>query len=194
MACDLPVRTSEDGPTRRPHGRSRTGSIMYQRMGAHPDRIDGVDGVRFAVWAPNAKEVSVLTDAGHWQPSDGYYLWGSDSGVWSGFVPGMKHGDAYKFGVRTQEGHLLEKADPFAFYAEHPPKTASIVYESAASVAGRGWMSSDAKPSARTADFDLRGPPRLVATTNRRPAVFQLSRDGTCWSITPTRWATRTCS
>ncbi len=102
---------------------------MYQRMGAHPEQVNGVDGVRFAVWAPNAKEVSVLCDANHWQPGEGYYLWGSDSGEWSGFVPGLKHGDAYKLGVRSQEGHLHEKADPFAFATEKPPKTASIVYD-----------------------------------------------------------------
>lgn len=112
---------------------------MYQSMGAHLDVVEGVAGVRFAVWAPNAKEVSVLCDQGYWQPGDGFYLWGSNSGVWSGFVPGMKHGDAYKYGVRTQEGNLLEKADPLAFHAEHPPKTASIVYD----LSGYEWHDAD---------------------------------------------------
>ncbi|MCA9067717.1 MAG: 1,4-alpha-glucan branching protein GlgB, partial [Planctomycetaceae bacterium] len=112
---------------------------MYRRMGAHPEIRDGVEGVRFSVWAPNAKEVSVLCNANHWKPGDGYYLWGSDTGVWSGFIPKLKHGDAYKFGVRSQEGHLLEKADPFAFYAEKPPKTASIIYD----LTGYEWHDDD---------------------------------------------------
>lgn len=95
-------------------------------MGAHPDTVDGVAGTRFAVWAPNAREVSVLCDANGWSPGQSP-LHGSDSGVWSGFIAGLKPGDHYKYGVRSQSGDLLEKADPYAFYAEQPPKTASII-------------------------------------------------------------------
>lgn len=97
-------------------------------MGTHLDNVDGADGTRFAVWAPNAVEVSVLCDANSWT-ADCNRLAGSDDGVWSGFVPQMGHGDAYKFAIRTRDGQLLEKADPVAFYAEHPPKSASIVYD-----------------------------------------------------------------
>jgi 1,4-alpha-glucan branching enzyme len=108
---------------------------MYEHHGAHPETRDGVEGVRFAVWAPNATEVSVLCDRNHWTPGRDW-LWGSDSGVWSGFVPEMLAGEAYKFGVRTRDGHLLEKADPFAFHAETPPKSASVVCD----ISGYEWQ------------------------------------------------------
>jgi 1,4-alpha-glucan branching enzyme len=100
---------------------------MYNTLGAHVAEVDGVHGTRFAVWAPNAAEVSVLCDANHWKHGKNQ-LRGSDSGIWSGFVPELGHGTAYKYGIRTRSGQFLEKSDPFAFYAEHPPKTASIVY------------------------------------------------------------------
>ncbi len=101
---------------------------MYDYLGAHPDVVDGVAGVRFAVWAPNAAGVSVLCDGNGWTP-DRNWLRGSDSGIWSGFVPGMTVGATYKFAIKTQWGDVLQKSDPYAFYAEHPPKTASIVYD-----------------------------------------------------------------
>lgn len=103
-------------------------NTMYQSMGAHLDQVDGVSGTRFAVWAPNATEVCVLCDANGWRHGQ-HYLNSSDSGVWHGFVPGIGHGSAYKYGVRTRDGRILEKSDPLAFYAEAPPKTASVVYD-----------------------------------------------------------------
>ncbi|MCH7687536.1 MAG: 1,4-alpha-glucan branching protein GlgB, partial [Planctomycetes bacterium] len=101
---------------------------MYRILGAHPDVVDGISGTRFAVWAPNATEVSVLCDGNGWTPNQDH-LWGSDSGIWSGFQAGIGPGDSYKYAVRTQSGEYLEKSDPYAFYAERPPKTASIVYD-----------------------------------------------------------------
>ena len=98
----------------------------YHYLGAHSVNVDGVDGVRFAVWAPNASEVCVVNDGNGWSHG-GFYLHGSDSGVWSGFVPNMPVGAAYKYSIRSRDGSILEKADPFAFAAEVPPKTASIV-------------------------------------------------------------------
>lgn len=99
---------------------------MYESLGAHPATHNGTDGVHFAVWAPNAAEVSVLLDTNYWSPGVAT-LFPSDSGIWRGFVAGVKAGDAYKFAVKTQDGQILEKADPFAFHAECPPKTASVV-------------------------------------------------------------------
>ena len=101
---------------------------LYGRLGAHVETRDGVSGVRFAVWAPNATEVCVLTDGNGWQHGHDW-LNSSDSGVWSGFIPGAKPGTTYKYSVRTQSGDLLTKADPLAFYSELPPKTASIVHD-----------------------------------------------------------------
>ena len=103
-------------------------SQMYRHLGAHPAEEGGVTGTRFAVWAPNAEAVSVLCDSNSWTPGSNA-LYGSDSGVWSGFVAGMKSGDAYKYSIRARTGEMLEKCDPVAFYAEIPPKTASIVFD-----------------------------------------------------------------
>ncbi len=111
---------------------------MYHHHGAHLQERDGVRGVHFAVWAPNAKEVSVLCDRNHWKPGQDW-LWGSDTGIWSGFIPEMQSGEAYKFGIRTQNDHMLQKADPFAFYAERPPKTASVVYD----LSGHEWQDAN---------------------------------------------------
>ena len=91
---------------------------MYQSQGAHAETRDGITGTRFAVWAPNAEEVSVLCDANGWTPGSDK-LHGSDSGVWSGFIAGMGHGAGYKYGIRTRDGETLEKSDPVAFATEH---------------------------------------------------------------------------
>src|SRR5690606_31378426 len=103
-------------------------ATMYQYLGAHPATHDGVKGIRFAVWAPNAREVSVICDANGWKHGQ-FPLKSSDSGVWSGFIPQVKHGDTYKYSIRTADGHLLQKSDPYAFWCEQPPKTASIVFD-----------------------------------------------------------------
>lgn len=97
----------------------------YDWLGAHVVE-DG--GTRFGVWAPNAKEVCVICDHNHWKHGE-FYLNSSDSGVWHGVVPYIGAGDAYKFSIRTADGTVVEKTDPYGFYFECPPKTASIVYE-----------------------------------------------------------------
>ena len=98
-------------------------SSLYRYCGAH--LVPG--GVRFAVWAPNAREVSVISDGNGWTPGRDW-LKSSDNGVWHGTLKGVIPGTRYKFAVRTQSGHLLEKADPVAFYSEMRPHTASIVW------------------------------------------------------------------
>ncbi len=100
----------------------------YHWLGAHVEHRDGVDGARFAVWAPNATEVSVLTDGNGWQHGCDS-LTGSDSGVWSGFIAGAGVGTRYKYSLRTKDGQILSKADPYAFAAELPPATASIIHD-----------------------------------------------------------------
>ncbi|MEM9702644.1 MAG: 1,4-alpha-glucan branching protein GlgB, partial [Planctomycetota bacterium] len=101
---------------------------LYDHLGAHPEDRDGSSGTRFAVWAPNAESVSVICDGNGWTPGADD-LWGSSSGVWEGFVPGFGRGDRYKYAIRTRSGELLEKSDPFAFHAEHPPQTASVCWD-----------------------------------------------------------------
>ncbi len=101
---------------------------MYHSLGAHPHVRDGVAGTEFAVWAPNAREVSVLSNGNGWTHNQDP-LGPSDAGIWSGFLGGVGHGDEYKFGIQTAQGDLLDKADPFAFASEYRPQTASIVYD-----------------------------------------------------------------
>jgi 1,4-alpha-glucan branching enzyme len=101
---------------------------LYRRMGAHPMELEGVAGVGFAVWAPNARRVSVVGDFNDWDGRRHPMRLHPGTGVWDLFVPGLARGRAYKFELLDRDGRLLPlKADPFAFRAEHPPATASIV-------------------------------------------------------------------
>ncbi|MCA9081417.1 MAG: 1,4-alpha-glucan branching enzyme, partial [Planctomycetaceae bacterium] len=102
-------------------------AMMYHWLGAHLVSQDGQAGTRFAVWAPNAKEVCVLLDRNHWQHG-AFYLNSSDSGVWSGFVPNVGPGETYKYSIRAQSGEIFEKMDPVGFFCEAPPNTASVVW------------------------------------------------------------------
>ncbi len=98
-------------------------SSLYRYCGAH--LVPG--GVRFAVWAPNAKEVSVISDGNGWTAGRDW-LNSSDTGVWHGTLKGVIPGTRYKYAIRTKNGNLLEKADPVGFYSEMRPNTASIVW------------------------------------------------------------------
>ena len=102
--------------------------LMYSIMGAHPDVLEGKSGTRFAVWAPNAREVSIVCDANHWQHGQSL-LHRIDDGIWTGFVPGMRHGDTYKYSICNSWGQVEQKADPYGYFAELRPKSASIVYD-----------------------------------------------------------------
>jgi len=99
---------------------------LYQHLGAHLDTVNGVPGVTFRVWAPNARQVSVLCDRNYWQPGQNR-LNPSGNGVWWGFVPHIGVGEAYKYGIVNHWGHMTEKSDPVAFQFEHRPKTASVI-------------------------------------------------------------------
>jgi 1,4-alpha-glucan branching enzyme len=99
----------------------------FETMGAHPAHYDGVDGVDFAVWAPNARRVSVVGDFNNWDGRRHAMRLRRECGVWEMFVPHVQVGDLYKFEVKTQHGAVLLKADPFALRAQVRPNTASIV-------------------------------------------------------------------
>jgi 1,4-alpha-glucan branching enzyme len=101
----------------------------WQTFGAHLSTIDGVAGVRFAVWAPNAEAVLVAGDFNEWDVRR-HPMRSRNSGVWEIFIPGAKEGDSYKYFVRSKHfGHRQFKADPFGFRSEVPPKSASVVYD-----------------------------------------------------------------
>jgi 1,4-alpha-glucan branching enzyme len=113
----------------------------WQTFGAHLHEIDGVAGVRFAVWAPNALNVSVTGDFDDWDARR-HPMRLRTGGVWEIFIPGAKQGDSYKYMVRSKFfGHQQLKADPFGFQTEVPPKSASIVCDIDSYVWGdEEWM------------------------------------------------------
>lgn len=101
---------------------------LYEKLGAHVMERNGVRGTHFAVWAPEAARVSVIGNFNNWDGRRDVMEYLDESGLWSLFKPGVLEGETYKFEIKTKDGRLLEKADPYAFYAEQRPKTASIVY------------------------------------------------------------------
>ena len=100
-----------------------TNHESYRTLGAHV--VD--DGVRFAVWAPNATFVSVIGDFNSWDHAS-HPLHPTDAGIWQLFIPKLGPGTHYKYCVRSSDGTEQEKSDPYAFFAEVPPRTASIVW------------------------------------------------------------------
>ena len=112
----------------------------FEKLGAHCRTIDGVDGVHFAVWAPNARRVSVVGDFNHWDGRRHPMRLRVEAGVWEIFIPGLSNGTLYKYELIGAHGNLLPlKADPYGHYAEVPPRTASVVWD----LAERDWQDGD---------------------------------------------------
>lgn len=99
----------------------------YEILGAHFAELDGVKGVRFAVWAPNAQRVSVIGEFNNWDGRRHVMRFHRDNGIWDIFIPAVKLNALYKFEIRDANGDVRQKADPYAFGAELRPTTASIV-------------------------------------------------------------------
>jgi 1,4-alpha-glucan branching enzyme len=115
---------------------------LYEKLGAHLLEVDGVKGVYFAVWAPSARSVSVVGDFNYWIQGDHQLQvrWDS-SGIWEGFIPGIEKGTTYKYKIQSNNGGIItEKADPFALYCEHPPHTASVVWDLDYKWKDKKWM------------------------------------------------------
>jgi 1,4-alpha-glucan branching enzyme len=126
---------------------------LYEKLGAHLGKRDGKSGVNFAVWAPNASAVSVVGDFNGWTRGANTLQPRASSGIWEGFIAGMQPGEVYKYHIVSQhQGYRVDKADPFGFYTEVPPKTASRIWEldyqwgDAAWLAGRKEHQSLASP------------------------------------------------
>lgn len=99
---------------------------IYEKLGAHLTEMNGVEGVYFAVWAPNARNVSVLGDFNYWDGRK-HQMRKIGNGIWDLFIPELGAGAHYKFEIKNQAGHIYEKSDPYGFQQEPRPKTASIV-------------------------------------------------------------------
>ena len=100
---------------------------LYYSLGCHLKKEKGKWGAEFKVWAPNAKDVSVVGNFNDWDGSKHRMFFNGYHGVWSIFIPNIKEGDIYKYEITSQEGRVFLKSDPFAFYSELRPGTASIV-------------------------------------------------------------------
>jgi 1,4-alpha-glucan branching enzyme len=118
---------------------------IYEKLGAHVREMNGVSGVAFAVWAPNASGVSVIGDFNDWDGRLDMMRSLGASGIWEIFVPEIAPGALYKFEIRTRNGDLMVKADPFAAAAERPPATASKVFETSYPFGDSDWMESRPK-------------------------------------------------
>jgi len=102
---------------------------IYEKLGAHLCTVKGVKGTLFAVWAPCAKRVSVVGNFNRWDGRRHQMRTRGSSGVWEIFIPGVWEGELYKYEIKTRNNELYLKADPYAFYSELRPGTASVVYD-----------------------------------------------------------------
>ena len=102
---------------------------IYEKMGCHLCEVEGVKGASFCVWAPSAKRVSVVGSFNQWDGRIHPMRMMGSSGVWELFIPGLTKGDLYKYEIKTPTDEIYIKSDPYAFYDETPPHTASVVYD-----------------------------------------------------------------
>ncbi|MDE1995316.1 MAG: 1,4-alpha-glucan branching protein GlgB [Rhizobiaceae bacterium] len=148
---------------------------LFDKMGAHPLKHEGVQGFHFAVWAPNAQRVSVVGDFNNWDGRRHVMRFRSDSGIWEIFAPDVPAGVAYKFEIRGRDGVLLPlKADPFARRSELRPKTASMTANELAQI----W--EDAPHREHWASVDQRRQP--ISIYEVHAGSWQRRDDGTMLS------------
>tara|TARA_R110001583_G_scaffold90059_1_gene231580 strand:+ start:5386 stop:7293 length:1908 start_codon:yes stop_codon:yes gene_type:complete len=130
---------------------------LYEKFGSHLVTVNGITGTYFAVWAPTAKQVSVIGDFNHWV--DGEFSlnvrWDS-SGIWEGFIPYVEKGTVYKYKIHSNnQGYISEKADPYARRYEHNPKTASIVWEDNYQWKDKSWMKTRKSHNSLNAPYSV---------------------------------------
>lgn len=128
---------------------------LWERFGAHPGEREGAAGAHFAVWAPNAARVSAVGDWNGWDPARDVLAARSGSGVFEGFAPGAARGHCYKYRIESRNGHVGEKADPFAFSAEEPPRTASRIATLEYEWGDAAWMGARRARSALDAPVSV---------------------------------------
>ena len=113
----------------------------YNKLGAHLTNAGDEKGTSFSVWAPNARQVSVIGNFNRWDPAAHPLYPRGSSGIWEGFLPGVNKGDLYKFHIRSQHhGYVADKADPFGIWQEKPPRTASVVWDLEYQWSDNEWM------------------------------------------------------
>jgi len=156
---------------------------LYKKLGSHPMTVNGVEGTYFAVWAPSAKRVSVIGDFNYW--IEGEHIlnvrW-DESGIWEGFIPGVKQGNIYKYRIHSHNNDIkTEKADPFAKRCEHPPKTASVVWKLDKKWKDAAWMKKRKKKNDINAPFSVYevhlGSWKKMVEEDRRLSYLELAKE-----------------
>lgn len=152
---------------------------LYEKMGAHMVEQDGIRGVYFAVWAPNAEAVSVIGDFNDWDNNKNPLnpRW-DESGIWEGFIPNIGKGTIYKYHIRSRfNNYEVDKADPFAFYSEVPPKTASVVWDLSYEWNDQEWMKNRHRHNSQDAPISIYevhlGSWRRVLEEGNRPLTYR---------------------
>jgi len=130
---------------------------LYDKLGAHIVENGKENGAAFALWAPNAEHVSVTGDFNGWdRKSHTLNVRQDGSGIWEGFIPGIKEGDIYKYHIHSRyDNFQTDKGDPFAFYWEQPPKTASVVWDLDYKWNDSEWMANRNKHNSLNAPFSI---------------------------------------
>ena len=130
---------------------------LHHKLGAHIIKHNDSQGTFFAVWAPNAKSVSVIGNFNLWTKGSHQLIRREDeSGIWQGFIPGIGKGEAYKYYITSiYENYSVEKADPLAFYSEQPPKTASVVWEQNYKWKDKNWIKDRKKYNSLDSPFSV---------------------------------------
>jgi 1,4-alpha-glucan branching enzyme len=134
-----------------------THAKLADKLGAHLATRGGTEGAQFALWAPNARYASVTGEFNGWDKGANPLTPREDgSGIWEGFVPGVGHGASYKYHIASRSGgYRVDKADPFAFYAETPPATASRVWDLDYAWTDEAWMRSRGRSNSLAAPLSV---------------------------------------
>jgi len=129
---------------------------IYNKLGSHITEVEGQPGVYFGVWAPNARNVSVIGSFNGWNPQAHPLAPRHDgSGIWEGFIPGAKKGDLYKYRIVSHDGRRLEKTDPYGRFFEIPPNTATVIWDNAYEWKDEAWMEQRRKNAGLQQPFSV---------------------------------------
>ncbi|HYX28985.1 MAG TPA: 1,4-alpha-glucan branching protein GlgB [Pyrinomonadaceae bacterium] len=149
---------------------------IYEKLGAHAITHEGTRGVAFAVWAPNARSVSVVGNFNGWEGTEHRMNRLGDSGVWELFIPRLKSGELYKYAIDSRLGEIF-KADPYSFMMEVPPETSSIIFKSKFKFRDQSWIMSRSKRQAWREPLSIYevhlGSWRRITEEENRPLTYR---------------------
>ena len=129
---------------------------IYEKLGSHPLTLNEVWGTQFAVWAPNARQVSVVGNFNEWARTTHELFPRTDgSGIWEGFIPNLGKGSLYKYHIYSQDGRRLEKGDPYALSWEIPPNTASVIWDFDYEWQDEKWLTKRRKNAGKSIPYSV---------------------------------------